>query len=284
MPETLRIATRKSPLARKQAALARDWLAAVFPDTAFEEILIKTEVDRRLQWSLEQRGGIGLFTKELEEALLDGRADIAVHSAKDLPTAFQNDLRIAGYLPRARAHDVFVRRAGADAPRVIASGSPRRCAQAALLYPEAEWTTLRGNVATRMGKIADGHADATLLAAAGLDRLGIESRDGLEFQTLSFARMVPAPGQGAIALQCRPESAERLEGLFCAATGTAVSLERAFLRRLGGGCQTPVGAHFDGATFHCFHPDTGYAAFPLAPESADAIDAALDPVFAQLAL
>lgn len=284
MSETIRIATRKSPLARKQAALAREWLAAVFPETAFEDLPLKTEIDQRLQWSLEKRGGIGLFTKELEEALLDGRAEIAVHSAKDLPTAFQTDLRIAGYLPRARANDVFVRRIGTDAPRVIASGSPRRRAQAALLYPEAEWTTLRGNVATRMGKIVEGHADATMLAAAGLDRLGIESHEGVEFATLPFRRMVPAPGQGAIAIQCRPESAGRLEGVFCAATGTAVSLERSFLRRLGGGCQTPVGAHYDGETFHCFHPDTGYASFPITPESAAQVDDALDPVFAELAL
>ncbi len=254
----IRIATRKSPLALKQTELVRSWLGEKRPDDVFEDLELSTKVDERLNWSLEKRGGLGLFTKELEEALLDGRATLAVHSAKDLPTTFQNDLKIAGYLPRAKANDVLVKRVGCEEPATIASSSPRRRAQIGTTHPKAEWTTIRGNVGTRLCKISEGEADASVLAAAGLDRLGIEHHEGLEFIELSIEECVPAPGQAAIAIQCRKEDLERYESLFCKQTKLAVTLEREFLRSLGGGCQTPVGAHFDGSVFHAFHPDCGF--------------------------
>jgi hydroxymethylbilane synthase len=280
----IKIATRKSPLALKQTEQVRAWLQAALPQDAFSELRLSTQVDERLSWSLEKRGGIGLFTKELEEALLDGRAELAVHSAKDLPTAFQNDLHIAGYLPRARANDVLVHQSGKPSPAHIASSSPRRRAQVGLLQPQAEWTTIRGNVSTRLRKIAESEteAEATLLAAAGLDRLEIHSHENLEFVELSIEQVVPAPGQAAIAIQCRGADLEKYQGLFCATTQLAVSLERAFLRRLGGGCQTPVGAHYLHGTFYIYHPQVGHQTFQRTLDSISAIDAYLDAIFAEL--
>lgn len=263
MTNPIQIATRKSALAVKQTEFVVDWLEEKLPKDQFEPLPLSTRVDERLNWSLEKRGGLGLFTKELEDALLDGRATLAVHSAKDLPTTLTGDLHIAGYLPRAKANDVLVKREACEKPESIASSSPRRRAQLSELYPNAEWTTIRGNVATRLRKIAGGEADATLLAAAGLERLEIHSHEGLEFIELPVEQCVPAPGQAAIAIQCREAELDRYQGLFCEQTKLAVTLERAFLHRLGGGCQTPVGAHFDGKTFHIYHPEVGYATYEL---------------------
>ncbi len=280
MNAALVLATRRSPLAVRQAELVRDHLADATADVPIDLLPMSTSGDRRLRWSLEKKGGKGLFTRELEEALLDGRADLAVHSAKDLPTACDPALAIAGYLPRARANDVLVRSAERAQPESIATDSPRRRAQLAQLFPEAEWTTLRGNVGTRLRKIAEGRADATVLAAAGLDRLGIGSHEALTFQELTMKQVVPAPGQAAIAVQCRAQDTDRFRPHLCSETFLAVSLERAFLRRLGGGCQTPVGAHFADGRLLLFHPRTGHLDLELAVASPDEIDAALDDVFA----
>jgi len=278
------IATRKSPLALKQTEQVRAWLKETCPADDFSELRLSTQVDERLSWSLEKRGGIGLFTKELEEALLDGRADLAVHSAKDLPTTFNNDLHIAGYLPRARANDVLVHQTGKPYPTTIASSSPRRRAQMALTQPQAAWSTIRGNVSTRLRKIAESEteAEATLLAAAGLDRLDISSHENLEFLELPIQQVVPAPGQAAIAIQCRAGQLEKYQDLFCPTTKCAVSLEREFLRRLGGGCQTPVGAHYTQGSFYIYHPKLGYKTYQRALESMAAIDDYLDAIFSEL--
>jgi len=284
MREPTYIATRKSPLALIQAQSALKHLRVQLPDESFEALHLSTKVDERLDWSLEKRGGIGLFTKELEEALLDGRATLAVHSAKDLPTKFQAGLCIAGYLPRARANDMLVQRSDCIALRIIASGSPRRRVQVSQFEKQAEWTTIRGNVETRLRKIADGEADATLLAAAGLERLSITEFEGLKFTELSIDQVVPAPGQAAIAIQCCTADLPRYEHLFCETTKQAVSLERAFLSRLGGGCQTPVGAFYSEGTFHVFHPHSGYAYFEVTMGSLDEIDGILDRVFLELKL
>ncbi|MGC6455769.1 MAG: hydroxymethylbilane synthase [Coraliomargaritaceae bacterium] len=284
MSNQIKIATRKSPLARRQTDLVCDWLKHYSPDTESKILPLSTKIDERLSWSLEQRGGIGLFTKELEEALLDGRADLAVHSAKDLPTTFKDDLVIVGYLPRARAYDVLVYRQGCPKPATIATGSPRRRAQIQHLHPQAEFTTIRGNVATRLEKITSGESDATLLAAAGLDRLEIKSYKGLAFSPLSVEQVVPAPGQAAIAIQCRRQDMDRYKDCFCADTKLAVSLERAFLRRLGSGCQTPVGAYYAAGKFHIFHPDTGYQNFSLEVKREENIEPALDEILITLKL
>ena len=284
MPEPTYIATRKSPLALIQTQKVRTHLQSMFPEEPFEELRLSTKVDERLNWSLEKRGGIGLFTKELEEALLDGRAKLAVHSAKDLPTQFQEDLCIAGYLPRARANDVLVRRQECVVLKTIATGSPRRREQVGLFEEQAKWTIIRGNVETRLHKIARGDADATLLAKAGLERLNINAYAGLQFIELPIDQVVPAPGQAAIAIQCRAHDLPRYKNIFCAATERAVSLERAFLRRLGSGCQVPVGAHYAEGVFHIFHPNTGYNSFTVELRSLNEIDTVLDSIFKQLKL
>ncbi len=282
MPKPIYIATRKSPLALVQTQAVRNHLQLVFPNESFEELRLSTKVDERLSWSLEQRGGIGLFTKELEEALLDGRATLAVHSAKDLPTEFQLDLCLAGYLPRAKANDVLVQRRGCTTLKAIASSSPRRRAQVSMFHDQAEWTVIRGNVETRLQKIVNGEADATLLAAAGLERLGITEFEGLEFTELSIDQVVPAPGQAAIAIQCRAADLSRYEHLFCETTKQAVSLERAFLRRLGSGCQIPVGAHYTEGMLHVFHPQTGYVSFEIEANSLSKPEMLLDTIFKEL--
>jgi hydroxymethylbilane synthase len=278
------IATRKSPLALKQTEMVTAWLESKIPEATFEELRLSTKVDERLSWSLEKRGGIGLFTKELEDALLSDRATLAVHSAKDMPTAFQADLHVAGYLPRARATDVLVQRSDCPQPTTIATSSPRRRAQLGLLRENAEWTTIRGNVGTRLRKITEGEADATLLAAAGLDRLDITTHEGLEFVELPIDQVVPAPGQAAIAIQCRAADLETYQDLFCQPTKLAVELERAFLRKLGGGCQTPVGAHYTDGTFYIYHPGTGHTTFEFALDSLDDIDGILDAILDDLKL
>ncbi|MDA9961897.1 hydroxymethylbilane synthase, partial [Opitutales bacterium] len=148
------LATRKSPLALKQAELAVEALKAGM-GAEVELLPLSTTGDRQLEWSLEQEGGKGLFTKELETALLEGRADLAVHSAKDMPTDMPTGLALAGYLPREDPRDMLVFREGVDVPRVIATGSPRRRSQLSERFPEVEWKEIRGNVGTRLRKIAE---------------------------------------------------------------------------------------------------------------------------------
>ena len=159
---------------------------------------------------------------------------------------------------------------------------PRRRAQVGILQEQAEWTTIRGNVATRIRKIVEGEAEATLLAAAGLDRLEISAHEGLEFVELPIELVVPAPGQAAIAIQCRAADLSRFEHLFCETTKRAVTLERAFLRRLGGGCQTPVGAHYVDGTFYIFHSEIGHTSFEFELDSLDEIDAIIECIFSDL--
>lgn len=284
MTATTLIATRKSPLALKQTEMVRACLAEKLPEGNYENLELSTKVDERLNWSLEKRGGIGLFTKELEDALLEGRAELAVHSAKDMPTTLPEGLAIAGYLSRARVNDVLVHRKDSPNPQTIASSSPRRRVQASLLYPEAKWTTIRGNVGTRLRKIAAGECEASLLAAAGLDRLDIAAFDGLEFLELAVEQVVPAPGQAAIAVQCRTKDLAKYKDLFCTDTKLAVTLEKAFLKRLGSGCQIPVGAYFKEGLFRIYHPEVGHRTFELTLTSLDQVELELELVMEQLAI
>ncbi len=284
MSQPTLIATRKSPLALKQTEMVRACLAQKLPSETFENLELSTKVDERLNWSLEKRGGIGLFTKELEEALLEGRAKLAIHSAKDMPTVSPEGLAIAGYLPRARVNDVLVLRSKTPQPQSIASSSPRRRAQVGKLYPDAEWTTIRGNVGTRLRKIAEGECDASLLAAAGLDRLDIDAHEGLEFIELPVEQVVPAPGQAAIAIQCRSEDLPTYEDLFCPATKLAVSFEKAFLQRLGSGCQIPVGAYLNEGLFRMYHPKVGHQNFNVTLDSIEQIQPILDEIMKALKL
>ncbi len=285
MSNPILIATRKSPLALKQTEKVRQWLEEKLHGERYEELQLTTQVDERLSWSLEKRGDIGLFTKELEEALLADKATLAVHSAKDMPTTFQKDLCIAGYLPRARANDILVHRSKVKDPKLIATSSYRRRMQFALINQSADWITLRGNIGTRLRQIAkDKKADATLLAAAGLDRLGIDRYEGLKFVELSIEKIVPAPGQAAIAIQCRERDLIKYRDLFCEKTKLAVTLEREFLHHFGGGCQTPLGAHYDGEIFHIYHPKVGHTTYKFVLTDILEIDGLLSTILNDLNL
>lgn len=258
------LATRKSPLALAQTEMVAAHLRNQL-GVETELLRIVTTGDKQTEWSLEQRGGKGLFTSELEHAVLRGEADVAVHSTKDLPGEMPDGLAIGGYLPRADPRDVLVLHAGVEEPKTIATGSPRRRLQVQAMFPGVAFTEIRGNVDTRLRKIGEQHvADATILAAAGLKRLGIEEWPGVEFAPLSCDQMVPAIGQAAIAVQCRETDAAKFAAIFDAATMRAVTVERAFQAALGGGCHTAFGAHATADTLYLFHEKIGVRSQPLA--------------------
>ncbi len=260
------LATRKSPLALTQTEMVAAHLRNQL-GVETELLKIVTTGDQQTEWSLEKRGGKGLFTSELEAALLRGEADVAVHSTKDLPGDMPAGLAIGGYMPRTDTRDVLVLRAGVETPATLATGSPRRRLQVQRMFPDVAFTEIRGNVDTRLRKIGEQHlADGTILAAAGMKRLGIETWPGVEFAPLAFDQMVPAVGQGAIAIQCRETDAAKFAAVFDAATARAVSLERAFQNALGGGCHTAFAAHVAGDTLHLFHEAIGIEAVALTAE------------------
>lgn len=262
MKKIFKAATRSSPLAMKQAEMAVEYFSEKIENSTYEILPFKTLGDKKLEWSLEKEGGKGLFTKELEDALLSGKADFAVHSAKDMPVECPKGLAIAAFLPRGDARDVFISKT--SSPNVVATASPRRRAQLKRVFPDARWTQIRGNVGTRLEKIREGLADATMLSAAGLDRLGINSFEGLKFERLDFSKCVPAVGQGVIAIECRLADAPFFERFSHAETSIAARLEREFLRSLGGGCQAAFGANFDGEIFRIFHEKTSYMEYDFA--------------------
>ncbi len=270
MPTKLVLATRKSPLALAQTEQVAAHLRSAF-GCEIEQLRIVTTGDQRADWSLEKQGGKGLFTKELEEALLRGDADIAIHSCKDLPGHLPEGLVVAGYLPREDPRDILILREGVENPALIATGSPRRRLQLAMLFPDAKFTEIRGNVDTRLRKIGqDRVADATVLAAAGLRRLGIEGWQGVQFHALDCSHMVPAVGQAAIALQTRTADASRIRAVLDHRTFRAVTLERAFQAALGGGCQTAFAAHVTADTLWFYHHEIGLRTLPLSDAEIDA--------------
>ncbi len=267
----VRIATRKSPLALCQSEIVADLIRARM-GLEVELIQMSTTGDQRLEWSLQEKGGKGLFTKELEVALLDDRADLAVHSAKDMPTENPEGLIISAFLKRNDPRDVLVTRTGISGVQKIASGSPRRVSQLKHRFQRAEWTEFRGNVETRLRKIAqDYEADATILAAAGLNRLRIEKFDGVNFETLPVDQMVPAPGQGAIAVQTRVDDQQKFSVLGDPETERTVRLERKILEGMGGGCQVALGAHVQAGTLYFYHPSTGILEIEINNRSDDEI-------------
>jgi hydroxymethylbilane synthase len=264
------LATRKSPLALAQTEQVAAHLSAAL-GCEIELLKIVTTGDARTEWSLEKQGGKGLFTKELEEALLRGEADVAVHSCKDLPGVLPDGLAVAGYLPREDPRDILVLRDGVETPALIATSSPRRRLQLAMLFPDAQFTEIRGNVDTRLRKIGQDHvADATVLAAAGLRRLGIGGWKGVSFHAFGPEHMVPAVGQAAIALQTRTADAARLAEVLDKRTARAVTLERAFQRCLGAGCQTAFAAHVTADTLWFYHQEIGLRSLPLSDAEIDA--------------
>jgi hydroxymethylbilane synthase len=274
MEKKLLLATRKSPLALAQAARVAAYLRErMGVDCEFVKVV--TTGDRQAEWSLEEKGGKGLFTRELESALLRGEADIAVHSAKDLPGETVDGLMTSGYLPRDDPRDTLILRTGVEGLRSVATGSPRRRHQAARIYGNLQFVEIRGNVDTRLKKIAEQRiADATLLAAAGLQRLGISSWPGLEFHPIAVGSMVPAVGQGAIAVQCRSVDEGRFAGVFDAATARGIGLERAIQTALGGGCHTALGAYATPDRLYFFHQSVGLKTMALREEDFAAPEAA----------
>lgn len=247
---TLRFGTRGSTLARRQTEIVVDLLTAAHPGVRCEVEVFSTHGDRTqaLGTPLPLIGGKGVFTAELEHALREGRIDCAVHSLKDLPTAPVEGIAIGCVPVRASAADVLVSRGGlrlGDLPpgAVVGTSSLRRSAQLLYRRPDLRMLDIRGNVETRIRKAVDrdGPYDATVLAEAGLDRLGIADR---ATETLAEEVMLPAPAQGAIGVQCRPTGAalELLRSVQDAGTLAAVTAERGFLAALGGGCAAPVAA------------------------------------------
>ena len=259
------LATRKSPLALTQTEMVAARFREKIPGAECELLRIVTTGDRQAEWSLAKQGGKGLFTAELEQALLRGEAHVAVHSCKDLPGENPPGLAVAGFMPREDTRDVLVLREGVTEPKTIATGSPRRQLQITRLFPTATFSEIRGNVDTRLKKIAAGAADATILARAGMNRLGIHSWPGVTFRPLAFTESVPAVGQGAIAIQCRAEDAPVFAAALDAATARAVNIERSIQACVGGGCQIAFAAHVVDDTLHFFHEKTGIRTVALTP-------------------
>ena len=243
----LRIGTRGSPLAMAQAHETRARLMAAhdLPEAAFEIVVIKVTGDQILDKALREIGGKGLFTREIEEALLDGSIDIAVHSMKDMPVEQPAGLVLDTYLPREDVRDAFVSPGVAclaDLPHgaVVGSSSLRRRAQLASRRPDLQLVEFRGNVQTRLQKLADGVAVATFLAMAGLNRLG---RAEVARAAIEPEEMLPAVAQGCIGIERRGNDA-RVDTLLAAIhhqdTGLRLAAERAFLATLDGSCETPI--------------------------------------------
>ncbi len=243
--QIIRIATRKSPLALWQAEHVAQRLEQAFPEIKTELVTMVTRGDKLLDAPLARVGGKGLFVKELEQGMLEGRADMAVHSMKDVPVAFPDELHLAVILEREDPTDAFVSNRYRDFAELpenarIGTCSLRRQCQIKARFPKAEIVDLRGNVNTRLAKLDKGDYDAIVLASAGLKRLGLGHRITA---AIDPADSLPAIGQGAIGIECRADD-ERinryLEALHDEATHIRVTAERAMNARLNGGCQVPI--------------------------------------------
>lgn len=242
---SLRIATRESPLALWQANFVKDALNQHHPALYVELVPMTTRGDQILDSPLAKVGGKGLFVKELEKAMLDGRADIAVHSMKDVPMEFPEGLGLAVICEREDPADAFLSndyRSLKELPQGarVGTSSFRRQCQLKEQRPDLEILDLRGNVGTRLGKLDSGGYDGIILAAAGLIRLGLDERIR---ERLSYELSLPAGGQGAVGIECRNDDLETLNLLYClhhSQTAARVTAERAVNARLEGGCQVPI--------------------------------------------
>ncbi|MGX9179485.1 hydroxymethylbilane synthase [Mesorhizobium sp. BHbdii] len=250
MQTTLKIGTRGSPLALAQAheTQARLMAAHGMPVEAFEVVVISTSGDRIQDRPLSEAGGKGLFTKEIEEALLARRIDIAVHSSKDMPTVLPDGLELSAFLPREDARDAFVGKAaktiaGLPHGAKVGSSSLRRQALIRRMRPDLDVVMFRGNVQTRLRKLDEGVANGTILAYAGLKRLGLEN---VITDLMPLDTFPPAPGQGAICIESRIgdlDVEKMLTAIHDLPTGQALACERAFLAALDGSCRTPIAGH-----------------------------------------
>ncbi len=248
MPKLIRIGTRKSLLALAQSNGIKALIEAEYPETTVELNKILTKGDKILDVPLAKVGGKGLFVKELEEAMLSGEADMAVHSMKDVPAELPEGLHLGVVTKRENPRDAFVSnryKKLADLPQgaKIGTSSLRRRAQLAILRSDLVIEDLRGNLDTRLRKLDEGRYDAIILAAAGLNRLNLSDRISALFDP---SEMLPAVGQGAVGIELRSDDKELLDSLNFLAhrdTFVAVTAERAFLLTLEGGCQVPIAGH-----------------------------------------
>jgi hydroxymethylbilane synthase len=248
--KALKIGTRGSPLALAQAHETRDRLMAAhgLGEDAFEIVPLTTSGDRIQDRPLSEVGGKGLFTKELEEALFDGRIDIAVHSSKDMATTLPEGLEVTTFLPREDVRDAFIGKLApsiAELPHgaIVGSSSLRRQALIRRMRPDLDVIMFRGNVQTRLRKLEEGIAAGTILANAGLRRLGLTH---IITDLMSLDIFPPAPGQGAIGIEMRSADKairDMLSAIHDAPTGYALACERAYLRVLDGSCRTPIAGH-----------------------------------------
>jgi len=251
MPVNVRIGTRGSELALRQTHYVKTLLENRFPGIVIELQTIKTTGDKILDSPLAKIGDKGLFTKELEEALLDERIDLAVHSCKDIPTMIPKDLKIAAVLEREDARDVFIGHPkntsqlfiSLPLSAVIATGSLRRRCQILSVRQDIQIIDLRGNISTRLSRLDKSNWDGIILAKAGITRLDCTQRIT---EILPYEIMLPAAGQGALAIEIRVGD-KRVDELICSfhhvPTALSVASERSLLRRLEGGCQIPIGAY-----------------------------------------
>lgn len=250
--EAVVVGTRRSTLALRQTELVVQLLEAAWPGLVSEIRPLVTQGDRTQQSGqpLPEIGGKGLFTAELEQSIRERTLDLAVHSLKDLPTEDPQDVTIGAVCAREDARDCLVSRDGLtlaelEEEAIVGTSSLRRLAQLRALRPEIDARSIRGNVDTRIRKVREGEYDATLLAAAGVRRLGLEHEVA---EWLRPETMLPAPGQGALAVQCRADDEQTLELLAAideAEARETTNAERGFLHELGGGCAAPVAAHAD---------------------------------------
>lgn len=244
----IRIGTRKSRLALVQTDLVKEKIEAAFPEAEIEIVTMSTQGDEQLNRSLTSFGGKGVFTRELEEALLSGEIDLAVHSAKDMPMEFPEGLGIGAVLEREDQRDVFVTTTGikaADLPAgsIVGTSSLRRELQIKAVNPLVRIQLLRGNVQTRLQKLRDGKYDGILLAAAGLKRLGLLEEEGLHFEYLDSDSFLPAAGQGILAVEARKGHLSHvLSAVHCREAALMLEAERAFLSGIGGSCNAPAAA------------------------------------------
>lgn len=256
--KTVKVGTRGSMLALAQTELVIKALKERFPQIDFQMITMSTRGDRDTSRALLEFGGKAVFVEEFEEAILKGDIDIAVHSAKDMPMEIMEGLTISGTLPRACPQDVFIYKSGRSFDRndsfVVGTSSLRRQYQIRDMYPNAVCKNLRGNVGTRIQKLEDGEYDAIILAAAGLERLGIidgsagcleVQKDKLTFRYLSIESMLPAACQGIIAIETRTsgEVYDMVRAINDTEVYTQLTCERAVLNRLNAGCHEPIGVY-----------------------------------------
>ena len=245
----IRIATRASKLALAQTNQVIDLLRSVLPDAAVSVVEISTKGDRNKSDFLYEVGSVGFFTSEIEKSLLDGRADIAVHSLKDLPTTITKGLVISAIPEREKVNDVIVTSGKIasidDLPKsaTVGTSSVRRITQMKLMRPDLDCRPLRGNVETRIRKVQEGRVDAIVIAEAGVNRLGLSDKISLVLPPEEF---VPAPGQGALAIQTRQDDTELCKlvaGLEDSTAGITAQTERRILAGLHGGCSIPLGVY-----------------------------------------